>query len=118
MSANAFVGSRISLISNSDVRYVGILHSISTEEATVSLEQVRCFGTEGRKNNPAEELPASNNIYEFVVFRAADIKNLAVLEPPQSTQPPQPSAMPHDPAIVNVSSRHDVLLFPLPSFYG
>jgi protein LSM14 len=41
MSANAFVGSRISLISKSDVRYVGILHSISTEEATVSLEQGR-----------------------------------------------------------------------------
>ncbi|KAI8055017.1 Scd6-like Sm domain-containing protein [Syncephalis plumigaleata] len=101
MSANAFVGSRISLISKSDVRYVGILHSISTEEATVSLEQVRCFGTEGRKNNPAEELPASNNVYEFVVFRAADIKDLTVLEPPQSSQPSQPASMPHDPAIVN-----------------
>ncbi|KAI9597448.1 Scd6-like Sm domain-containing protein [Syncephalis fuscata] len=101
MSASAFVGSKISLISKSDVRYVGVLHSISTEEATVSLEQVRCFGTEGRKNNPAEELPASSNVYEFVVFRAADIKDLTVLEPPQSAQPPQPSSMPHDPAIVN-----------------
>jgi protein LSM14 len=70
-----------------------------------SILLVRCFGTEGRKNNPAEELPASNNIYEFVVFRAADIKDLTVLEPPQSSQPSQPSSMPHDPAIVNVSAH-------------
>ncbi|RKP06756.1 Lsm14 N-terminal, partial [Thamnocephalis sphaerospora] len=99
MSVNTFVGSKIALISKSDVRYVGILHSISAEEATVSLEQVRCFGTEGRKANPTEELLASSTVYDFVVFRAGDIKDLTVLEPPQPT-PSAPPAMPHDPAIV------------------
>jgi Scd6-like Sm domain len=34
-----FIGSKISLISRSDIRYVGILHEINSEESTVALEQ-------------------------------------------------------------------------------
>ena len=34
-----YLGSRISLISKSDIRYVGILHSINQQESTVALEQ-------------------------------------------------------------------------------
>jgi len=34
-----YAGSKISLISKSDIRYVGTLHSINTQDSTVSLEQ-------------------------------------------------------------------------------
>ena len=45
------VGARISLISKSDIRYVGILHSINHEESSVSLEQgkLKCTLKEGSK---------------------------------------------------------------------
>jgi len=36
-----FIGAKISLISRSDIRYVGILHEINSEESTVALEQGR-----------------------------------------------------------------------------
>jgi len=39
MSGVAYVGSKISLISKSDIRYVGILHVINQQESTVALEQ-------------------------------------------------------------------------------
>lgn len=92
-----YIGSVISLISKSAVRYAGILSNVNLQEETIALEQVRCFGSEGRKGNPAEELPSSNTIYEYVVFRAADITNLKVCEPPKPL-----STVPNDPAIVNV----------------
>lgn len=34
-----FIGAKISLISRSDIRYVGILHEINSEDSTVALEQ-------------------------------------------------------------------------------
>lgn len=43
-----YIGARLSLVSKSDIRYVGILHEIDSVNSTVSLEQVRSFGTEGR----------------------------------------------------------------------
>ncbi|SCV67321.1 BQ2448_5967 [Microbotryum intermedium] len=95
-----FIGSHISLISKSDIKYLGVLHSIDPVEATVSLEKVRSLGTEGRKGNPAEEIPPNDNVYDFVVFRAADVKDLQIEAPPAAT----PSQVPiSDPAVVAVS---------------
>lgn len=37
--ANTYIGSRISLISKSDIRYVGLLHNINSQDSTVALEQ-------------------------------------------------------------------------------
>lgn len=39
MSGVGYIGSKISLISKSDIRYVGILHSINSADSTVALEQ-------------------------------------------------------------------------------
>jgi protein LSM14 len=103
MSGVGYIGSKISLISRSDIRYVGILHSINSADSTVALEQVRSYGTEGRRGNPAEEIPPSDNIFEYIVFRGSDVKDLHVCEAPaqQQSLPPQ---VPNDPAILGTTA--------------
>jgi protein LSM14 len=94
--------SLISLISKSDVRYQGVLHEINSENSTVSLSNVQSFGTEGRRNG-VDEMEASEDIWQYIVFRGSDVKDLQIVEPPKAkTQNPPPS-MPNDPAILGVS---------------
>mmetsp|Transcript_41769 Transcript_41769/g.90505 ORF Transcript_41769/g.90505 Transcript_41769/m.90505 type:complete len:733 (+) Transcript_41769:70-2268(+) len=98
MSTNAlpYIGRKISLVSNSELRYEGILYTINTQESTIALQSVRCFGTEGRK---MPEIPPSSEVYDFIIFRGQDIKDLTVLEgqgKPSSTT---------DPAIISVNQR-------------
>ncbi|KAJ8110035.1 hypothetical protein OPT61_g7006 [Boeremia exigua] len=93
-----FIGSRISLISKSDIRYVGTLVEINSEDSTVSLDNVRSFGTEGRKGGK-DEYPPSDVIYEQIVFRGSDVKDLRIEEQIKEKTPP---AMPQDPAIIGV----------------
>ena len=81
-----YIDSQISLISKSDIRYEGTLSSIDTSQHTVSLSGVRSFGTEGRRGD-GREIPASIDIYEVIIFRGADIKDLTVI---QSTSPAPP----------------------------
>ncbi|OCL07831.1 hypothetical protein AOQ84DRAFT_431984 [Glonium stellatum] len=97
-----FIGSRISLISKSDIRYVGTLHEINSENSTVALENVTSFGTEGRRNGE-DEIPASDNIYEYIVFRGSDVKDLRIEDPPKETKPAPPPPMPNDPAILGAA---------------
>ncbi|GAN06484.1 lsm14a protein [Mucor ambiguus] len=89
MSGQNYIGSKISLISLSDIRYVGILHNINPVESTVALQNVKSYGTEGRKDNPSEEILPSDNTFDYVVFRGSDIKDLQVFEAPPSFQPEQ-----------------------------
>ncbi|KAI1433443.1 Scd6-like Sm domain-containing protein [Xylaria sp. CBS 124048] len=100
-----FLGARISLISKSDIRYSGILHEINSEESTVSLENVKSYGTEGRRGNPADEVAASEQIYEYIVFRGSDVKDLRIEEPPSAPKENQPPSVPDDPAIVGARTR-------------
>lgn len=59
---------------------------------------VRSFGTEDRPTD--RPLPPRNEIFEFIIFRGHDIKDLHVCEPPK----PQPTeGVPLDPAIVKVT---------------
>jgi len=93
-----YIGSKISLVSNSDIRYEGILYTINTQESTIALQSVRCCGTEGRK---IPEIPPSSEIYDFIIFRGQDIKDLTVLE----SANPALSAQLNDPAIMSVNQR-------------
>jgi len=94
--------SRISLISKSDIKYVGTLHEINSENSTIALENVTSYGTEGRRGDPSQEQPGSDQIYEYIVFRGSDVKELSMVEAPKENQPP---AMPNDPAIMGVSKH-------------
>ncbi|KAI0873658.1 Scd6-like Sm domain-containing protein [Hypoxylon argillaceum] len=100
-----FLGSRISLISKSDIRYSGILHEINSEESTVSLESVKSYGTEGRRGNPADEVAASEQVYEYIVFRGSDVKDLRIEQAPAAPKENQPPPVPDDPAIVGARTR-------------
>ncbi|KAH8791294.1 Scd6-like Sm domain-containing protein [Hyaloscypha sp. PMI_1271] len=99
-----FIGARISLISKSDIRYVGTLHEINSETSTVALENVSSFGTESRKTDPKEVIPPSDSVYEYIVFRGSDVKDLRIEETPAAREniPPQ---VPNDPAILGSGTR-------------
>ena len=92
-----YVGSRISLISKSEIRYEGILYVINTEESTIALQNVRGYGTEGRAT---PEVPPTDEVYDFIIFRGEDIKDLTVLE--GSAAKPSQRAVLEDPAVVSV----------------
>jgi protein LSM14 len=61
---------------------------------------VRSFGTEGRIGKPQQEISGSDQVFDLIIFRGSDIKDLHVCEPPAPrAQQPQP-AFHQDPAIV------------------
>lgn len=120
MSAQ-FIGSKISLISKSEIRYEGILYTIDPRESTIALAKgnlfcfsfvnfalshlstitdlhtflfsVRSFGTEDRCAD--KPVAPRSEVYEYIIFRASDIKDLLVDDPPA----PSPPAL-ADPAII------------------
>ena len=94
------VNSKVSLITNSNIRYEGILVQIKSQDQRLLLKDVKSFGTEGR-NKGVNEVPTPaaddpTNFYSLVEFQIPMIKELYIIEPP-------PGPVPSDPAIVSVS---------------
>ncbi|CAE6413321.1 unnamed protein product [Rhizoctonia solani] len=73
----SFIGARISLTSVADIRYKGILMGINHAESTIQLSDVVSMGTESRRP-PSEFIPPSDTSYGTVVFRATEVKDLAI----------------------------------------
>ncbi|KAL8904149.1 MAG: hypothetical protein Q9171_007150 [Xanthocarpia ochracea] len=88
--------------------YVGTLHEINSENSTVALENVISWGTEGR--DPDNEVPPSETVYEYIVFRGSDVKDLKIQEQPKENKPPDPPQVPDDPAILGVSNSMHIWL--------
>ena len=83
--------------------YVGTLHEINPEDSTIALENVISHGTEGRRGNASEEIAAATCVYEYIVFRGSDVKDISVADDKKENQPPEPPQVPNDPAILGVS---------------
>ncbi|KAI6028752.1 Scd6-like Sm domain-containing protein [Pisolithus orientalis] len=96
--ALSFIGKPISLISHSDVRYRGILAGIDPANSTIQLSNVYSMGTESRKSQ-SEFIPPVQEPYQYIIFRASEVKDLAVDEP----APPRRSVH-DDPAVLGASA--------------
>lgn len=59
------------------------------------LPTVKSYGTEDRHTD--RSVPPKDEIYEYIIFRGSDIKDITVSEPPKSQH-----GLPCDPAIVQV----------------
>ncbi|XP_055365018.1 protein LSM14 homolog B-like isoform X2 [Betta splendens] len=91
-----YIGSKISLISKAQIRYEGILSSVDTERSTVALAKVKSYGTEDRHTD--RPVPPKDEMYEYIIFRGSDIKDITVSEAPKIHH-----GLPRDPAIVQSS---------------
>ncbi|XP_036389890.1 protein LSM14 homolog B [Megalops cyprinoides] len=100
-----YIGSKINLISKAQIRYEGILYTVDMDNSTVALAKVRSFGTEGRPTD--RPVPPRNEIYEYIIFRGSDIKDITVSEPPKAHH-----GLPHDPAIVQSSVGSSSTTYP------
>jgi len=89
-----YIGSKISLITMSELRYEGILVNVNTVNSTVTLRDVRMFGTESR--SAQSYVMPSPEVFDYIVFNGKDIKDLTVCEP---------SSLPlkEDPAVVSIN---------------
>merc|ERR1712156_167518 len=96
-----YLGSKISLISKSEIRYEGILYTIDTKDSTVALSKVQSFGTEDRPTD--RPVAPRDEIYEYIIFRGTDIKDIRVCQPPKPNDILE-RGLPNDPAIVEHSS--------------
>ena len=131
MPSIPYLGSKISLISKSEIRYEGTLYTIDTKESTVALAKgnfqfgnslvdlfifLEKFGTLktivilssalvrsfGTEDRPTDRPVAPRSeVYEYIIFRGPDIKDIVVCQGPKP-QPTLEGGLPNDPAIVQV----------------
>lgn len=68
---------------------------------------VRSFGTEDRE--VPKKVPPREEVYEYIVFRGVDIKELHVCEVPEARN--NQSLLPQDPAIIQVNSYSFIRIY-------
>lgn len=80
--------------------YFGTLHAINPEQSTIALEDVYSFGTEGREPSADKFVSASQQKFDYIVFRGSDVKDIKIAEEEKENKPPEPQNVLNDPAIV------------------
>ncbi|KAL0241505.1 hypothetical protein GEMRC1_006740 [Eukaryota sp. GEM-RC1] len=96
MNAYNFIGKPVSIITKSELRYEGILYTIDANAKAVALQNVRCFGTEGRGD---KQVPGVDDLHSYIVFSGSQIKECSLLEE---------EPILGDPAIVSVGEEPTV----------
>ena len=76
---------------------MGTLATIDTEKGNIAMKAVQSLGTEGRRQD-GPQVAASEEIYDYIVFRGADIQDLEVMtgaeEDPAAVPKAAPAAVP------------------------
>eukprot|EP01035_Chromulina_nebulosa_P019279 gene19279-25137_t len=91
---NNLIGCKISLISNDEVRYDGVLFNINAKEAAVILKDVKCLGTEDRVTDPSKIIAGKDIVTPFLSFSGQDIKDLYVDDTTVPSEPELPAVPP------------------------
>lgn len=75
----------MTLIADSEVRFEGVLDTVDMRDKTLTLRQVRSFGTEGRR---VPQIPprAPDDVLDFMVFHGEKFRGLRALHPPEVGQ--------------------------------
>lgn len=100
-----YIGCTLSLLTSFDIRFEGVLYNIDKENSTIALAKVRSFGTEDRMT--AVPVAGQDKIYEYIVFKAAHVKELIVCKTPEKS-PALQNGLPEDPAIISYS-KHEII---------
>eukprot|EP01084_Bolivina_argentea_P261450 441823_1 len=74
-----YLEKKVSLISTADVRYDGKMSVIDVSQQCMTLKQVQCMGTEGRRSGE-QAIASSDCVYEFIIYRAENIAKLWLYE--------------------------------------
>jgi protein LSM14 len=72
------IESKVSLISQSQIRYLGTICDIDNWTQTVTLKDVWSVGTENRPS--AQRVEPSRKLASFIIFRGADIESIEPAE--------------------------------------
>jgi flagellar biosynthesis GTPase FlhF len=97
----SYIGSVLSVISKAGIRYKGTLIMIDSQNQTLTLQSVKSFGSEGRRGQ-GKEVPPSDDIYEYIIFKASDLKEFNVIQVPQKDEKSF-----QDPAIIQTQKKED-----------
>lgn len=68
---------KIQIITNSEIRYRGRLYQVNPTDKTIALRDVISYGTEDRRTDRV--IPPVQTVYDCIVFRSTDIKELEVV---------------------------------------
>jgi hypothetical protein len=97
----SYIGSVLSVISKAGIRYKGTLIMIDSQNQTLTLQSVKSFGSEGRRGQ-GKEVPPSDDIYEYIIFKASDLKEFNVIQVPQKDEKSF-----QDPAIIQTQKKEE-----------
>lgn len=83
--SDKIIGSYISLITKAESRYEGILTEVDKVKKTMSLKNVKGYGTEGRRNGE-NEIPPNDAVLGTVKFRVDLVKTFEIIEKPEESE--------------------------------
>ena len=95
LQSTQLLGSKLSIITTVQIRYEGILSAVDPVNKSMTLVQVKQFGSEGRRNG-VNEIPASDTDINEVTFKIEHIKDFRIVE--------KPNTILVDPAIISSST--------------